>query len=131
MLRAARRVRIALSIPLALTVLVIALGAFSVFVPLGLLYGLWGVSLVAPVAGLFGIHASSALHLTRGVAALILGCVAVRALLHFAHVIDPGSSYVAPLDLVISFVLFRVGVRLVRRAEVQEVLEGSAAGETP
>ncbi len=112
-------VRVALSIPLGFSILVLALGLASLSWPLGLLNGLWVLSLLAPLIALAGTLRGPG-HAGLGPAAVVAVCAVLRCVLFVLHLVDSsGSYYVWPVDAVLSLVLLVVGWKAVGRRGVR------------
>lgn len=102
-------VRVALGVPLAFSVLVIALGVAPVILPPPFLYALYFISLASPIVAVLGMSFVDRGEWGGWTIALVLACSLARIALFILNFADPGSYYVWPVDAALSLILFFVG----------------------
>jgi len=106
---APKLIRVALSVPLAFSVLVFALGLASVALPGPVVTALYAVSLLSPIVAALGMAFADRGTWSGKTLAVVLVCSALRIVLFVLNFTDPGSYYVWPVDAALSVVLFFVG----------------------
>ena len=118
---ASKLIRVALSVPLAFCVLVLALGLASVALPGPVVTAMYVVSLLSPIAAALGMALVVPGTWSGKAMVVVLVCSALRIALFVLNFTDPGSYYVWPADAVLSVVMFFMG----RRSSGQEGREHS------
>lgn len=108
---ASKLIRVALSVPLAFSVLVLALGLASVALPGSVVTAMYVVALVSPIVAALGMAFVVPGTWSGKAMVVVLVCSALRIALFVLNFTDPGSYYVWPADAVLSVVVFFVGSR--------------------